>query len=68
VCLAKAYLDKQDNEPVLQDISYMRLHDGHVELKTLLGEEKTIPGRVVEVDFIASRVLLAEHRETGESS
>ena len=51
MCLAKAYLNKWDDEPVLQDIAHMRLHGGQVELETLLGEEKVIPGRVVEVDF-----------------
>ena len=38
----------------------MRLHGGRVELETLLGEEKVIPGRVVEVDFATSRILLDE--------
>ena len=39
----------------------MRLHDERVELETLFGEEKVIPGRVVEVDFAASKILLNEH-------
>jgi len=63
VCLAKAYLNKWDDEPVLQDIAHMRLHGGRVELETLLGEEKVIPGRVVEVDFATSKILLDEHHE-----
>jgi predicted RNA-binding protein len=68
VCLAKAYLNKRDDEPVLQDIAHMRLHDGRVELETLLGEEKTISGKVIEVDFTTSRILLHERREVEESS
>ena len=63
MCLAKAYLNKWGNEPVLQDIAYMRLHRERVELETLFGEEKVIPGRVVEVDFATSRILLDEHRK-----
>jgi len=63
VCLAKAYLNKWGNEPVLQDIASMRLHRERVELETLFGEEKVIPGRVVEVDFTTSRILLDEHRK-----
>lgn len=61
MCLAKAYLNKWDAEPVLQDIAHMRLHRGQVELEALLGEKKVIPGRVVEVDFTTSRILLNEH-------
>ena len=68
MCLAKAYLNKWDDEPVLQDIAHMRLHGEQVELETLLGEEKVIPGRVVEVDFATSRILLDEHREADRSS
>jgi predicted RNA-binding protein len=64
VCLAKAYLNKWADEPVLQDIAHMRLHNDRVELETLLGEEKVIPGRVVEVDFATSKILLDEHDET----
>jgi predicted RNA-binding protein len=63
VCLAKAYLHKWSDESMLQDIAHMRLYDGRVELETLLGEEKVIKGRVVEVDFINSRILLNEDRE-----
>lgn len=63
MCLAKVYLNKWHNEPVLQDIAHIRLHHEHVELETLFGEEKVIPGRVVEVDFTTSRILLDEHRK-----
>jgi predicted RNA-binding protein len=63
VCLAKAYLNKWGDEPVLQDIAHMRLRGERVELETLLGEEKVIPGRVVEVDFATSRILLDERHE-----
>ena len=68
MCLAKAYLNKWGNEPVLQDIANMRLHRERVELETLFGEEKVISGRVVEVDFATSRILLDEHREADRSS
>lgn len=68
MCLAKAYLNKWSDEPVLQDIAYMRLHRERVELETLLGEERVIPGTVVEVDFASSRILVNEHREAGSSS
>ena len=67
MCLAKAYLNKWDDEPVLQDIAHMRLHGGQVELETLMGEEKVIQGRVVEVDFATSRILLDEHGEADRS-
>ena len=58
VCLAKVYLNTRDSEPVLQDIARMRLRGGRVELETLFGEARVISGRVVEVDFATSGILL----------
>ncbi len=68
MCLAKAYINNSADKPILQDIAHMQLHGERVELETLLGEEKVIPGRVVEVDFATSRILLDEHREPDRSS
>lgn len=60
MCLAKAYLNKSADDPILQDIARMRLYDDRVELETLFGEEKVIPGRVVEIDFSTSKIVLSE--------
>ena len=68
MCLAKAFLDKWSGESVLEDIALMKLRDGRVELETLLGEKQIIPGKVIEVDFTASKILLDENREVAESS
>ena len=63
MCLAKAYLNRWDSEPVLRDIAQMKLGPGRVELETLLGVQKSLPGLVVEVDFAASKILVAESRD-----
>jgi len=60
MCLAKAYFNKSADNPILQDIARMRLHDDRVELETLFGEEKVISGRVIEIDFSTSKILLSE--------
>jgi predicted RNA-binding protein len=60
MCLSKAYLNKSVDNPILQDIARMRLYDDQVELETLFGEEKIISGRVVEIDFSTSKILLSE--------
>lgn len=68
MCLAKVYLNKWGDEPVLRDITHMQLHGEWVELKTLLGKVKVIPRRVVEVDFTAYSILLDDHHEPEELS
>jgi predicted RNA-binding protein len=60
MCLAKAYLNKWADNPILQDVAHMRLHEDQVELETLFGEERVISGRVVEIDFSTSKILLNE--------
>jgi predicted RNA-binding protein len=67
MCLAKAYLNKGADEPVLHDIARMRLHDDRVELETLFGEERIISGRVVEVDFSTSKIMLNEIAKAGKA-
>ena len=63
MCLAKAYINKSTDKPVLDNIAYMRLYDDRVEFGTLFGEEKVIPGRVVEIDFSTSRISLEQSPE-----
>jgi predicted RNA-binding protein len=67
MCLAKAYLNKSADDPVLQDIARMRLHDNHVELETLFGEERIISGKVVEIDFSTSKIVLSESAKAGKA-
>jgi predicted RNA-binding protein len=67
VCLAKAYLNKWGDEPVLQDIARMRLRGERVELETLFGEERVVSGRVVEIDFSSSKILLDDGRRVDKA-
>ena len=58
MCLATAYLNKGGEEPILRDIAHMRFDGDSVEMETLFGEEKVIPGRVLEIDFSSSKIIL----------
>ena len=40
----------------------MRINGNKVELETLFGEEKVVPGRVIEIDFTASKILVEKYR------
>ncbi len=68
MCLAKAYLNKWGDEPMLQDIAYIWLRDGRVELETLFGKNEVVSGRVIEIDFSASKILLEHDPAAGSSS
>ena len=61
MCLAKAFVNNWSGQPVFQDIARMRVNGNRVELETLFGEEKVVPGRVIEIDFTTSRILVEKH-------
>lgn len=67
MCLAKAYLNKSADTPILQDIARMRLYDDRVELETLFGEERVIPGRVAEIDFSNSKIVIVESAKASKA-
>ena len=66
--LATAYLNKGGEEPILRDIAHMRFDGDSVEMETLFGEEKVIPGRVLEVDFSTSKIILDVSTIEGDSN
>jgi len=60
MCLAKAFIGDWSEQPILQDIAHIQVHEGRVELETLFGEGKIVPGRVIEIDFTTSKILLGQ--------
>ena len=67
MCLAKAFINNSSKQPILEDIARVRVQGNRVELETLFGEGKVIPGRVIEIDFSTSRILLDEYHEADKS-
>jgi len=66
MCLAKAFINNSSRQPILEDIARVRIHKDRVELETLFGEGKVIPGRVVEIDFSNSKILLDKYYEANK--
>jgi len=66
MCLAKAFVGSWSGQPILQDIAHMQVNEDSVELETLLGEGKTIPGRVTAIDFTTSKILLEQRQTVSE--
>jgi len=58
MCLAKVFLNTKGDHPVLQDIVRLRIQDGQAELESFTGETKMILGKVTEVDFMTSSIIL----------
>ena len=60
MCLAAAYREAGDEVPVMRDIARLSIEGDRVELQTLFGERKVLHGRLTEIDFTASRVVIDE--------
>ena len=58
MCLAKLYQNEESAEPDLESIAYLRLDGDQVELETLFGEKRVLKGRLQEIDFVRSRIVL----------
>ncbi|MDD5700694.1 MAG: CooT family nickel-binding protein [Dehalococcoidales bacterium] len=58
MCLAKVFLNTRRDQAVLQDIARLRIQDGQAELETLSGETRMILGKVTEIDFMTSSIIL----------
>jgi len=58
MCLAKAYTNGEMVELILENISHMDLDGKSIRMETMFGEEKVIQGKVLEVDFENSKVIV----------
>jgi predicted RNA-binding protein len=59
MCLAKAYPSTERNRSFLENITYMKLDADSIQIETMFGEKTVIQGRVLEVDFENSKVIVA---------
>jgi predicted RNA-binding protein len=61
MCLAKAYLKKDDGEEMLlKNIASMEISDKAVTFTTVLEESKTIEANVKSIDFLKGNIVLEE--------
>ena len=58
MCLAKAYPSTERNRSFLENITYMKLDGDCIQIETMFGEETVIQGRVLEVDFENSKIIV----------
>ena len=58
MCMAKLYVAKEGDKPILEDIARMIIADRQVEVETLFGEKKVYQGKVRQIDFLKSQIQL----------
>jgi len=58
MCLAKAYIGKDTEEALAEDITSLKTSGDKLVITTLFGEQREIDATIAEIDFKASRILL----------
>jgi predicted RNA-binding protein len=58
MCLASAYLSAKGTRPFLENITDIKLAGDDIQMETMFGEETVIQGRVLEVDFQNSKIII----------
>ncbi len=58
MCLAKVYQDMESDKPILEDLAHVIIDDNRLELETLFWDRKVFLGKVREIDFVKSRVVI----------
>ena len=58
MCLGKLYQASEGSRPIMENIANMRFNDDGIEIETLFGERKTISGKLREIDFVKSRIVV----------
>ena len=59
MCLANVYESADSDRAVLTDVAHIRFGPEGMQVQTLFGETKTIRGKISQIDFVKSRVVLA---------
>ena len=58
MCLAAAYRGTESDQPILQEIAHVRIDGNRVELETLFGERQVLQGKIHEIDFMSSKLII----------
>jgi len=58
MCMAKLYVAKEGDKPIVEDIARMTIADRRIEVETLFGEKRVFQGKVRQIDFLKSQIQL----------
>ena len=60
MCLANVYQNTRTGEPVMKSVAYLRVDGNQVVAETLMGESQIVQGRITQIDFMNSDVIVEE--------
>lgn len=64
MCESTVFVQKQGNEKLLaEDVARIVPEGDQVRVVTMLGDEHTIKGEIIDIDLMSHKILLKEHSE-----
>lgn len=60
MCLANIYQNTRAGEPLIKSVACLRVDGNRVVVETLMGESQIVPGKITEIDFMNSDVIVEE--------
>ncbi len=58
MCLAAAYQGAESDQPILKEVARITIDGDAIELETLFGEKRVLQGKLTEIDFMKSKVII----------
>lgn len=59
MCLAKVYVDHNENEAFAQSVTNFEQNGNELTFVTIFGEQKTVVGNIESIDFTESVINVA---------
>jgi predicted RNA-binding protein len=60
MCLANIYRRGNGGKLIIKDIAYLKVDGDQIEVENLAGESKILQGRIKEIDFMNSDIIVDE--------
>jgi predicted RNA-binding protein len=58
VCLANVYQNENGRTLIVKGVAYLKVDGDRVKVENLAGETKVLQGRIKEIDFMNSDILV----------
>lgn len=58
MCLANIYQNENGGKLITKDIAYLKIAGDQIEVMDLSGRTSVVPGRIKEIDFMNSDIIV----------
>jgi len=60
MCLANIYQSENGTKLIIKEIAYLKVDGDQIKVENLAGESRVLQGRIKEIDFMNSDIIVEE--------